>query len=301
MIRAAAVTFATTLFLASTALAQAPGGEEDPVQKLKEIQKLMAEIEKDLAKASLDTGVQADERWVEEQIEKLLRSGKSEAETAQAIEKLFEKSGKQAEASRAEIEKLVKSIQEQVTKQADAAKKMEELEKAQAEAAERLRQLFEGLEKASSTAEKIEKMFEQSEGKQKEVIEQIQHLIETAKKMQMKGQGQEPKPEEPQEEEEGKEPKPQEKPKNPQEEEKPDGESPPDRNEADPRKEKEEEKNPPPDKGGRWGELQSKIMEEGRTGSSSGLLPGYGELANEYFKRITGGDRDRDEGKGEDR
>lgn len=285
------------VLVAAPVLAQGPGQggqEEDPIQKLKEIQQLMSEIEKDLAKASLDQGVQADEQWVEEQLEKLMRSGKSQEEAREQIEKLFEKSGRESGAASEEIQKLL----EQFEKQKESARKIEEMEEAQQDIVEKLKQLLESTQKAEDAAQKIEKMFEASEGKQKQVIDQIQQLIESAKRMKQQGQGQ-PKPGEEPKDGEGEKPKDEPQAKNPQNEkdgqETPeDKESEADRQRGNPRDNPKEEKDPPSDKADRWGELQKRIMEQGTTGGNAGRLPGYSDLANEYFKRITGGANEED-------
>lgn len=251
--------------------------QEDALEILKKVGKLMREIENDLAKASVKEDTARKAEQVRQEIEKLLKSGKDQKDVQKELEKLLQQAGASGSEAAKELEKLLKAGQ------------------GQAEVAEAIKKLLEATQKGGQAQEKIEKLFQLSLSKQDKALQKIEEILKNAKRYQeMEGQSQEEQDKKKPKQKEDKKDQKKEK-EDPQNSKK---ESPKDKKDQaqkdyDPKQPKDpkvpEKKL---DKTGRWGSLQDRTFGAADSGEKSAMPEKYRKLIELYYKSIQGNRKD---------
>ncbi len=238
--------------------------QEDPIEQLKKIQKLMEQIESELVKAG-SKQTSRDQERVRKKIEDMMKSGVSQEEAVRKIQKLFDDSG----------------IKEQ--KVLDEVKRLMESEKNRTQVLEKIQKLMKQSQSQQSAIEKIEKVFKKSTKGQEKVLSDIDRLISQAKRHKSQGQGQgKPEKKKPGEKEEEKE---QAKiPKNSKQQKKNQGAKKPYHPNKDNSKHAGKKASDDTD---RWGNLSGSLHELIMSASRGGSLPKYGRLAELYSKILS--------------
>lgn len=264
MIRYAVLVLAVSI--CAPVLAQQPGQgkkkQPSAVEILKKVQKLMREIEKDLAKA----GVKPNERRmakIRKEIEKLMRSDKDQKSVREKLEELMKQSGMSSSKAAKEIEKLMKARRDQKT------------------ADEAIKKLMEQARKATEASQRIEKLFKQSMSKQNKALKQMDQVIKQAKR-QMQHQKQQQQQQE--KDQHKKKTKKDKKPKDPHNSKK----EPPKKDYDPKKKDPKHKKKNNEGKTDRWGSLQRKRFRAVGSGDKRKVPEKYRQLIEWYFRGITG-------------
>lgn len=174
-----------------TALAQDEGEQQkqpgqELIEKLREVERLMRDIEQDLAKAGVGPERKRHEqirRYIEEQ----LKAGRKQDEVRAELEKLMNRAGEMSTAGksmdeiRAELEKLMDRSCQSCGQAAGQIAKLLEQKQKMGGASQAIERLIESQGKGEQAAEKLEHLFKQACDAQSASIQKLDKIIESAK------------------------------------------------------------------------------------------------------------------------